>query len=309
MLAEYALIPDIFDTASHASAEECDKHLRELKECLVSRGLVRNLYGGSWWKWAEKHRERWPMRGRELLKKLKQQGRLSEAPACLSEAPEEATAWCAEALASHAQSPLGGILADEATANGCAPHPLIAPISKMTEQTWWLGGKNSIQLTRTTAGYLEALGPTLRHSSSLLFIDPHLDPERLNYASFDKLLYACGTRSPAPRIQIHRVCYTGTGKDRRLPENGEWERRFRSTLGQAVKQADLHAEVFLWDDFHDRYLISNLIGILMPNGFDTEESHPSVTRWARLDREHRDEAEREFDPAARKHQLRHRFTL
>ncbi|MEZ5387196.1 MAG: hypothetical protein R3F13_16935 [Prosthecobacter sp.] len=311
MLSEYALIPDVFDPAGYASAETCDKHLRELKEGIIARGLVRNLHGGGWWRFVETHRDRWDKRGRELLKKLKQQGRLSEATGCAVEAPEAGLAWCAEALASHEQVPLAGVISDEVTAAEFTANELVAPVPRLTEQTWWTGGKNSIELKRTTDDYLEALGPTLRHSNSIWFVDPHLDPDRPDYRGFSDLLRACGPRKPAARIQIHRVCYSGSGRERQIitaDKYSEWENRFRNTLGTVVREADLKVEVFFWDDFHDRYLISNLIGILMPNGFDTDAEKP-VTRWARLDRDHRDSVEREFDEPSSRHKLRHRFSI
>lgn len=185
---------------------------------------------------------------------------------------------------------------------------MIAAATRLTEQKRWLGDKNSVELKRTTENYLQVLGPTLRHSKSIMFIDPHLDPTRDNYKDFVELLKACGTRMFAHRIEIHRVCYSGSGRERQVVSETEWRLRFNSVLGQTVRQMGLEVEVFLWDDFHDRYLISNLIGILIPNGFDTE-SKPSTTRWARLDREHRDSVEKEFDPASRKRTLHYRFKL
>jgi hypothetical protein len=305
MIAEYALIPDVFAQSSYVSLESCDRNLRDLKDGLISRGLVRNLYNGGWWNYVQKHSDRWDKRGRELLKKLKQQGRLCESLPCADELPENASAWCAEALASHAQAPLGGIVADESTATEHLGNDAVAPVTKLTEQTWWLGGKNSIELKRTTDAYLQALGPTLRHSNSIMFVDPHLDPSKPHYSSFTKLIAACGMRTPSPRIEIHRVCYSDP-QDKRLQPG--WEKTFKDSLGAAARDSDLRIEVFLWQDFHDRYLISNLIGVLIPNGFDVEKS-PSITRWARLDREHRDSVEREFDPAAGMHRLEHRFML
>ena len=47
------------------------------------------------------------------------------------------------------------------------------------------------------------------------------------------------------------------------------ENTFRNEFGPVLSQSNLKAEVFIWDDFHDRYLISNLGGILVPYGFDT----------------------------------------
>lgn len=303
MLAEYALIPDVFAPVSYTSLEACDTHLRELKEGIISRGVVRNLHNGGWWSFIEKHRDRWDKRGREMLKKLKQQGRLCDGLPCTDEVPENSAAWCVEALASHVQAPLSGIVADDATAAEHLEHQIVAPVTKLAEQTWWTGGKNSIELKRTTDAYLQALGPTLRHSKSIMFIDPHLDPTLSHYGSIVEILKACGPRIPAPRIEIHRVCYSGSGAGRQLPTYVEWEKRFKSVLGTG-----LGVEVFIWDDFHDRYLISNLIGILIPNGFDAE-TNPSVTRWARLDSEHRDSVQAEFDHPSRMHKLHHRFTI
>lgn len=300
MLAEYALIPDVFAQSSYASPESCDRHLRNLKDGLISRGLVRNLHSGGWCNYVQKHSDRWDKRGRELLKKLKQQGRLCDILPCTDELPENAAAWCAEALASHAQVPLGGIVADETTAANHSDDDAVAPVTNLTEQTWWLGGKNSIELKRTTDAYLQALGPTLRHSNLIMLIDPHLDPTSRNYSGVVDLLRECGPRKPNPVIQIHRVCGTGSGRERQFPLLPEWKQRFDSVLGETVRRNGLNVEVFLWDDFHDRYLVSNLIGILMPNGFDTDSS---ITRWARLDREHRDSVEREFDPPSSPHKL------
>ena len=53
-------------------------------------------------------------------------------------------------------------------------------------------------------------------------------------------------------------------------EGDYFERRFRDGLSGRLRAAGLQAEVFVWDDFHDRYLISNLVGISLPNGFDTD---------------------------------------
>lgn len=68
-------------------------------------------------------------------------------------------------------------------------------------------------------------------------------------------------------------------------------------------------QVFLWDDLHDRYLISDLLGINLPYGFDTTTDSTSVTTWSRLGRVERDDVQREFDRASNRHTLRHAFTV
>ena len=80
-------------------------------------------------------------------------------------------------------------------------------------------------------------------------------------------------------------------------------------ISARLRAAGLSVEVFIWDDFHDRYLISNLVGISIPNGFDTTQDTNSVTRWTRLGRNDRDDVQREFDVARQRHTLRARFTI
>ena len=243
---------------------------------------------------------------KELLKVFKQ-GRMSDCLAFSENVPSTALDWCQEALESHSDNPMHGIITDQPTADLYHSEKLIASATQLPEKTWWLGGKNSVELKRTTDAYLDALRPTLRHSNLIMFIDPYLDPTSRNYADVGALLQACGPRKPSPMIQIHRVCYEGSGKDRKFPTVREWKQRFDSVLGQVIRQSEINVEVFLWDDFHDRYLISNLIGILMPNGFDVDTS---TTRWAKLDREDRDSVEREFDPSVNLHSLcGRRFTI
>ena len=88
-----------------------------------------------------------------------------------------------------------------------------------------------------------------------------------------------------------------------------YRRRFDLELGDRLRAAGLRAEVFVWDDFHDRYLIGNLVGVSLPNGFDTTNNPNDTTTWSRLGREERDDIQREFDPASRRHTLHQRFTI
>jgi hypothetical protein len=88
-----------------------------------------------------------------------------------------------------------------------------------------------------------------------------------------------------------------------------FERRFRDAPQGSVRAPGLSVDVFVWDDFHNRYLICDLIGISLPNGVDTTSDPTSVTRWTRLGRENRDDLQRAFDPASERHSLRHRFAI
>lgn len=122
------------------------------------------------------------------------------------------------------------------------------------------------------------------------------------------MLQSAGSRTPAPLIEIHRVCYSGSGPGRQFPDLGALEVMFKQALLPAVTAAKVNVEVFIWDDFHARYIVSDLIGILMENGFDTTAANV-VTTWARLGRQTRDDVMREFDPASNRHVLRRRFRI
>ena len=309
MISEYAIVPDVFDAAGYASPEVCDLRLGHLKECLLTRGVVRNLWNGGWWRHIEEQGDRWHHRAKELLKKLKQQGRLSDAASCLPALPANAAEWGREALASHAVSPLQGVVTDDATSKAFEKNPLVASITKLGQAPWWQGGNNSVEVRRTMDDYRKILGPVLQHSNSLMFIDPHLDPNKPQYREFGSLLEACGSVVSKPVIEIHRVCSVGGGATKQFLSEPECRGMFEATVGPVVQRHGLRVEIFVWDKFHDRCLISNLIGISLPNGFDVDRGDIGHTRWTRLDRKDSDTVQREFHPATQRHALRHRFVL
>ena len=72
------------------------------------------------------------------------------------------------------------------------------------------------------------------------------------------------------------------GPNKVIEPNHKWEASFKRVLSPILQPKGLNAEVFIWDDFHDRYLISNLIGILIPNGFDVTTDPNDTTTWTRF---------------------------
>lgn len=313
LLRDYAITPDVFDETSYPHPAACDAELRSLKDVLLTEGLVRDLRQGEWSRVFADDGRPWHRRGRELLRKLAQQNRLLPFEPHRAGSPPDDVAWCREALGTHERRPLtGGIIVTESVKAAFPDEDLVARIDRLASAPWWAARASSVSLRRDMGEYLDQLAPVLRCANSLMFIDPHLDPAKPRYAGFVQLLQAAGSRRPAPLIEIHRVCYEGSGPSRTFPMCNDpkyFERRFRGALEAILHDADLRAEVFVWDDFHDRYLISNLIGISLPNGFDTTTNPNSITRWTRLGRQDRDDVQREFDPASERHALRHRFAV
>jgi hypothetical protein len=76
-----------------------------------------------------------------------------------------------------------------------------------------------------------------------------------------------------------------------------------------LSNAGLQVDVFIWDSFHDRHLITDIIGIQMSNGFDVLMNKDEETTWSRLAREVKDEIQKEFDPVCKRHHLHYHFVI
>jgi hypothetical protein len=309
LLTEYALTPDVFDQSFYSSGEVADIHLQHLKEILLQEGLVRDLRAGDWLRLFSNNNRPWHKRGNELLKKLVTQKRLNQCEPALSTDPRRDEEWCREAIASNTDSPLNGIVSTPAIAESFRGEPLVAPINKLSSAPWWTGRSHSVRLTRNMTSYLDNLKLILQCSNSIMFIDPHLDPTKPGYRDFVRIILSIAGRSPVPLIEIHRACYFGSGRLRQLISNNEWEQHFRQSFAAPLRLPRLSVEVFIWDNLHDRYLISNLLGIQMGNGFDASRNPGDITTWTRLGRAQRDDIQREFDPASLRHTLKHRFRV
>lgn len=312
LLADYAITPDVFDVTSYSTDDECAARIETMREVILTSGLVRNLCDGAWQVAFESENRAWHRRGRELTKKLAKQGRLVLHPSALSDAPADDSGWCTEALATHELNPFaGGVIVTKAVKERFVDTALVFAIDRLGSAPWWDGQNCSVRLARTLADYEKHLTLALRYSNSLMFIDPHLDPEKPGYQDFAALLQKAAGKSPPPLIEIHRVCYEGSGPARQLPLIGDsrhFKRRFHSVLAEPLHSVGLNAKVFIWDDFHDRYLISNLAGISLSNGFDTSRDNARTT-WARLGNRDRDEIQQEFDRNSRQHKLVQEFEV
>jgi len=309
LLAEYALTPDVFDQSFYSSDQVADIYLQTLKEVFLNEGLVRNLHDGEWLRLFSNANRPWHTRGRELLKKLATQKRLNLCGAALAVTPTTDEEWCREALESNASIPLSGIVSTPTIADIFRNEGLVAPIDKLSSAPWWRGRSPSARFARNISSYMDNLRLILQCANSIMFIDPHLDPKKLQYRDFSTILTSLSGRSVPPLIEIHRVCYTGSGGSRIFPSEAEWKNCFNGDFSASLRSDSLAAEIFIWDDFHDRHIITDIIGISAANGFDTTTDPNNITTWNRLGRVDRDDVQREFDPSSKRHNLKFRFKI
>jgi len=307
LLAEYALTPDVFDITSYTNEEVCGLHLQLLKEVLLQEGLVRDLRDGAWAKCFGKAGRPWHMRGKELLKKLATQKRMVLATSARQSEPTNDAEWCDEALASHGRQQLNGIFVTDATA---APHigkGIVSSVSKLSGASWWTARSPSVRLRRTHSDYATALDLVIRHANSLILVDPHMDPtDTHQYGDLVRILENLRHRSAKPLVELHRAAWYGGGSDKRA-QIPQVVGALTPRLSSIAKLAGVSFDIFLWDEIHDRYLISDLIGISLPYGFATTAAPNATTTWTRLGRADRDLVQRDFDPAYRV--PRHRFRI
>jgi hypothetical protein len=306
LLAEYAITPDVFDTTAYSSDEVCGLHLQVLKDVLLHEGLVRDLRSGEWARIFDDASRPWHRRGKELLKKLRTQHRTVLTNATHPMQPQTDAEWCLEALGSHASRPLAGVIATDATAAPHAGNATISSVSRLANASWWAGRRPSLRVNRTLADYQAALDSVLLHANSMMFIDPFIDPTNGQYGDLMKLLAILRGRTVKPLIEIHRAAWYEGGNDKRARVE-QVVAALQPSFHAMAKGAGVSVEVFLWDDIHDRFLITDLIGISLPYGFGTTKAPNAQTTWTRLGREDSDSIQLEFDPAHRR--PRHRFTV
>lgn len=308
LISEYALTPDVFAEATHPDEQLAVLCFSMLRDTLMTEGVVRNLCSGSWRNVFAANDRQWHRRGKELLKKMVSQGRLRNYPQVLNILPESDAGWLEEALATNGQETLKGVVTTLENAELHRGNPLVASITELNRARWWMERGNTVRLNRTLDEFTKHLSLLFSCSNHLVFIDPYLDPSEPNYNDFIPILELAITLQPTIRIEIHRVITTGSGLNREVLSESSWESRFIEVLPDALNQK-MNAEVFLWDDFHDRYLISNIAGISLPHGLDTSRQQQSITSWTRIDRAARDDVMREFDPASSWHKCQGSFVI
>lgn len=305
LLAEYALTPSVFSPESFESASVHDLHLRYLSDVMRTEAVVRNLRDGHWRDFVRQSGV--SPKAKELLRKLSTRGRLHIVPSELDSNPTTEHEWLHEALASHRTRRLDGVIISDALREMPKDDPVSA-CNKIDSADWWRRRSPSVRLRRTVEEYVLHLQLVMQTANSVMFIDPHLNPSVDRYAHCASLLAMAGGRTPPPKVEIHRVCYQGSGPDRKFPSLDQIHAWFSGRFREDLSAAGLKAEIFVWDDFHDRFLITNLIGINLASGFDIDWQKDH-TVWSRLDRDDADAIQREFDPSSHEHHLRFRFEI
>lgn len=295
MIDEYVVVPDVFDPSAYSDPAVFRMGMRILRTVILKQdALVADLADGKWSEYCTSPSRALDISCKEIIRKLREKNRLRRHQPVGKETLDTAEDWCLEGVAAMTRNAVTGVIASEATKHAF-PQPQVASIENLTSANWYRPGACTELVDRKTGEYLRHLDKLLKQARSIMFIDPYLDPSASNFREFHKLLAPLADRSTQPKIELHRTFFCGDGPQRTFPTLDEWQTRFRK-LEVGLGGSGLRVDVFLWDDWHDRYLITDITGIHVGAGFDITGKPGDISTWARLEEPAKAALERQFDP-------------
>jgi hypothetical protein len=316
MLEEIFMMPEILLNKSHfLSEEDFYKVLKLLKKPLQEELILRDSKDGKWRSFLKENLENLPHKRKEVAKLIlgmrkSNPKRIRNSKMILETELPNSENWLSAALSSHREDPLAAIFTatESFLETTCEEKDLIVPIKDLAISKWWDNRSSTKRIDRKIEVYKKYLKKLFEKSNSLMFIDPHLAPSKQHYSKFFEILALAKDRDTENHdieIEIHRAC---TFEEKILTKPDEWKDVFCS-LNEKLKEFNLNVTIFIWDRFHDRYLISDLLGIAMQNGFDASGKENDKTTWSRLSRIDRDDVQREFEEGTGIHKLHCKFEL
>ncbi len=299
MLYEFAMTPDLFDSAFLDHTDEGGIILVEILQGLTEFGLLANLHKDRWIRHVEERANSLSpaLKPKVLscLSVLADRHRLVRHPKCTSGHPNSDEDWLNLALDSHDKVPFHAIILSQALMDGCDSEcsEFVEYFESLYSSQWSDCKKRTLMLTKSPTDYFSNLTPILRYARSLALVDPYLNPEESRYFNTieicSKLLSNRRGYDRLPgRIDIHADAKHHT-RNRSIDNClSEWENKLRKLVDE-----DNHKfRIFLWEakpgseSMHDRYILTDQCGLSIPGGLDCRsDSHPNSTDWNLVDEE------------------------
>jgi hypothetical protein len=302
LLPEYCIIPDVFDIKSYGESLNNEYSYRQLyevylsllRQILLEHGIVRNLNKGQWSEFIKNKQSDPQNRICEILKTLSKQNRLIDDKSnYFINDCKNLEQWCKIAIESHEKDSLDRIIM---TSEFYKKYYHYCPeIVKIDDIEKWSKNIYSIRMEKNLDNYVKYLKPIFKHSNSLMFIDPYIR-EKENLRVFINIINQMPINSELV-LEIHS---TNDGiKDKKILEN-----KFQAL--KIIKNKFKKITVYYWSNFHDRYIVSDLVGISLPHGLVTNSQK---TTWVKLTPDDKADVQREFHPNHNHHQSIHKFLI
>ncbi len=297
MLSQFAIVPRAFSPAHATSPNALDSGIGSLNDLCRAEGLFLDLRNGGWSAFLSSLNDR----GKAFLSFAKKRNRIITVEGKLKTDPNEDDEWLWEAQAINDKGRCRAIVADDQMAGENGHDASITSIERLNTTAWWENRSHSEEISRTTKNYLETLWPLLKQARLLMFVDPYIDPAAENYEEFPQILLSSGSKELRPLIQIHRASWRRDTAGKLVTQGlGAWNADFAAWSNQ-LEAAGITCEVYIWPDVHDRFLVTDIISINLPNGFDIAKRAHAPTRWTRLTQQDQERLQKEYDPSCRMH--------
>lgn len=167
--------------------------------------------------------------------------------------------------------------------------------------------KRTLLVQRSSKKMLDAIRPLLRNASQFTFIDPYFYPENKRFRSTYNLFFSEIASSNHVRVSGLRdiiiICAKGDELDnskRPFITHREFKDSCKNAFSENLLQ-DLRLTIYRikskTQELHNRYILTDIGGILLGHGTDCSLSHPeSFDDIALLEREHWAELNRQYTP-------------
>lgn len=200
----------------------------------------------------------------------------------------EKPTWLERTEAENAQRPFHGIVASINPRNNSR----VIRVSKLIESghEYWIV-KDDPVIARNVQEVVAAVAPLLRVCQQAIFIDPYFKPTEQRFtepfAGYMKQLWTCCYGLNEPVVELH----TGIERffDKYEERSTTVEERVADNLALEMKQrlprfipAGKKVKIFIWKQkphgqkLHNRYLLTEVAGILFGTGLDVEEDPESI---------------------------------
>jgi hypothetical protein len=265
ILQEIGIIPAVFDPTNYDSLRHQQAAFCALLPRLMETSFLRIPHAGEW-----KATVSSTTGSSEILSKVvetlfKENRVFADNIDC-----KQIKDWLERYQLSHKRCRLSGVILDDLSER-LTDNPPTSQISEIGFAKWWTEQPDIVLRGRDEHAMVDAFGELLRRASRFDFIDPHLDPSDRRYLRFCRLVRELNHNPNKPRIVFHTSL--------KVIFRAETAESAFSQISNAMIPAGKTADVYIWDyedlpdKFHDRFLLTDLIGIQLGRGF---ESSPRV---------------------------------
>lgn len=322
MIYEFAITPGVFD-ADVLQDPDVARDLIRVLEGLTSNGLVSDIASEELQTELGRRIHRLPAgRVKEevmtLVSLLDRRQRFVPREYVGQVWPNTDPEWYDEAVASSSIEPIHAIVTSPATIEARPRRGDHVGVGSVCSSDVWTSQRRTAPINRTTAAFIAALRPMLVSARSLKIVDPYIAriPDPRFVQSLSEVVRVATDRAVGTALRILEI-YTSTGGSN--PASWDtwkvnFEAEFRRAFG-VFARGDLTFDVFVWEkrgngpDLHNRFLLSNAVGVQLGYGLDESTSPGDEDDWCVMDESHRERVWLRYSRTATTFHPVHSFTL